>query len=71
MECLAVMDWDLGTSAPVKIELRDAPAVLVQSGKDGGLYLVDAERMGVLYDRRQLVSPAACRVRNAMAYGGA
>jgi len=53
-ECLAWMDYDLGANAPVKVELKNGRTVLVQAGKDGGAYLLDAERLGVQYDRLQI-----------------
>ncbi len=54
-ECLAWMDYDLGANSPVKVEVPDGPTVYVQPGKDGSAYLVDAEHMGLLYDRHTLV----------------
>ncbi len=54
-ECLAWMDYDLGGSAPVKIDLDDGHAVLVQPGKDGSVYLIDANHLGTQYDRLQIV----------------
>lgn len=54
-ECLARLDYDLGANAPVKIDSLDGLSVYVQPGKEGVLYLLDAEQMGVLYDRKQVV----------------
>lgn len=54
-ECLAWMDYDLGANAPVKITLNSGHSVLVQPGKDGGVYLIDAEHLGTQYDRLQIV----------------
>jgi hypothetical protein len=54
-ECLALHDYDLGANSPIRIELEGGPAVLVQPGKEGGLYLLDAEHLGTLYDRQQVV----------------
>ena len=53
-ECLAWMDYDLGANAPVKVELENGREVLVQAGKDGGAYLIDAEHLGIQYDRLQI-----------------
>ncbi|MDD5276092.1 MAG: PQQ-binding-like beta-propeller repeat protein [Methylovulum sp.] len=53
-ECLAWMDYDLGANAPVKIKLKDGRSVLVQAGKDGGAYLIDAAHLGTQYDRLQI-----------------
>ncbi|MDO9103884.1 MAG: hypothetical protein Q7U57_02865 [Methylovulum sp.] len=53
-ECLAWMDYDLGANAPIKINLKNGRAVLVQAGKDGGAYLIDAEQLGIQYDRLQI-----------------
>ena len=54
-ECLAWMDYDLGASAPVKVELDNGQSVLVQPSKDGGVYLIDAKHLGTQYDRLQTV----------------
>jgi hypothetical protein len=52
--CLAWMDYDLGANAPVKITLKEGQSVLVQPGKDGGVSLLDADHLGILYDRLQI-----------------
>ncbi len=54
-ECLAWMDYDLGGSSPVKVDMGNGHSVLVQPGKDGGVYLIDAEHLGTQYDRLQIV----------------
>jgi len=54
-ECLAWMDYDLGASAPVKVDMNNGHSVLVQPSKDGGVYLIDAEHLGTQYDRLQIV----------------
>lgn len=54
-ECLAWMDYDLGASAPVKVELKSGHSVLVQPGKEGAVYLIDAKHLGTQYDRLQIV----------------
>ena len=54
-ECLTWMDYDLGGSAPVKVDMDNGHSVLVQPGKDGGVYLIDAEHLGTQYDRLQIV----------------
>ncbi|UOA10893.1 PQQ-like beta-propeller repeat protein [Methylobacter sp. S3L5C] len=54
-ECLAWMDYDLGASAPVKVNMATGYSVLVQASKDGSVYLIDAEHLGTQYDRLQLV----------------
>ncbi len=53
-ECLAWMDYDLGASSPVKAELSSGHSVLVQPGKDGAVYLIDARHLGTQYDRLQI-----------------
>ncbi len=53
-ECLAWMDYDLGANSPIKITLKDGRSVLVQAGKDGGAYLLDANHLGIQYDRLQI-----------------
>jgi hypothetical protein len=54
-ECLAIQDYDLGASSPVKVDLPEGRSVYVQPGKEGGVYLIDAAHMGTLYDRAQVV----------------
>lgn len=54
-ECLARMDYDLGANAPVKAQLSNGQSVIVQAGKEGGVYLIDAEHLGKQYDRLQIV----------------
>ena len=53
-ECLAWMDYDLGASSPVKVELSNGQSVLVQPGKDGAVYLIDAKHLGTQYERLQI-----------------
>ena len=55
MECLARLDADLGANAPVKVSVPNGPRVYVQPGKEGAIYLLDAEHLGTLYDREQIV----------------
>jgi hypothetical protein len=55
LECLAWMDYDLGANAPVKIERGRQQSVVVQSGKEGAAYLLDADHLGTMYDRVQLI----------------
>ncbi|CAA9890440.1 conserved hypothetical protein [Candidatus Methylobacter favarea] len=54
-ECLAWMDYDLGGSAPVKVNMSNGRSVIVQAGKDGGVYLIDADHLGIQHDRLQIV----------------
>ncbi len=54
-ECVAWMDYDLGANAPVKIALNSQQSVVVQSGKEGAAYLLDADHLGTMFDRMQLV----------------
>ncbi|MBK8815268.1 MAG: hypothetical protein IPN42_07045 [Methylococcaceae bacterium] len=53
-ECLAWMDYDLGGSAPAKARLADGKSVLIQPGKDGAVYLIDADHLGTQFDRLQI-----------------
>jgi len=48
------MDYDLGANAPVKVRMEHGRSVLVQPGKDGGVYLIDADHLGLQYDRLQI-----------------
>jgi hypothetical protein len=54
-ECLAWMDYDLGSSAPVKVDMNNGHSVMVQPSKDGSVYLIDAKHLGTQYDRLQIV----------------
>ncbi|MCX7096405.1 MAG: hypothetical protein NTV43_00690 [Methylococcales bacterium] len=54
-ECLAWMDYDLGGSAPTKVNMANGLSVLVQPSKDGSVYLLDADHLGTQYDRLQIV----------------
>ncbi len=53
-ECLAWMDYDLGANAPVKAKLKNGRSVLIQPGKEGAVYLIDADHLGIQYDRLQI-----------------
>jgi hypothetical protein len=53
-ECWAHFDF-LGGSTPELVRMEDGRSVLVYPGKDGYLYLVDAEHLGTMYDRAQVV----------------
>ena len=53
-ECWARLDY-IGGSTPVHFELGSGTEVLAYPTKDGSVYLVDAEHMGTMYDREQLV----------------
>ena len=55
LECLARMDYDLGANAPVKIDLINQQSVVVQAGKEGAAYLLDADHLGTMHDRFQLI----------------
>lgn len=54
-ECLAWMDYDLGANSPVMVKMKSGHSVLVQPGKDGAVYLIDANHLGTQYDRLQIV----------------
>lgn len=55
LECYGALDADLGANMPVVFEVPGGPRVLVQPGKDGALYLVDAEHLGTMYQRMQVM----------------
>jgi hypothetical protein len=54
-ECWYKLDYP-GGSTPVRVDVPGGPAVLVYPNKDGHVFLVDAEHLGTLYDRKQVVS---------------
>jgi hypothetical protein len=56
LQCYAALDWDLGASSPAFVALPGGPRVILQPGKDGALYLFDADHLGKLYDRAQIMS---------------
>jgi len=53
-ECWQRLDY-IGGSTPVYIKLHSGTEVLAYPTKDGAVYLVDANHLGTLYDRAQLV----------------
>lgn len=52
-QCWELLDYG-GGSTPVQVELPSGP-VLLYPMKDGAVYVVDAEHMGTLHERHQLV----------------
>ncbi len=54
LECYGALDADLGANSPIEVEVPGGPRVFVQLGKDGAIYLIDAEHMGTLYHRLTL-----------------
>lgn len=54
-ECWAEADF-IGGSTPLLTEAPGGESVLVYPTKDGHVYLVDAEHLGTMYDREQLVA---------------
>ena len=54
-ECWAEADF-IGGSTPLLTEAPAGERVLVYPTKDGHAYLVDADNLGTMYDREQLVS---------------
>jgi hypothetical protein len=59
-ECWQALDY-IGGSTPALLEL-EGRELLVYPAKDGAVYLIDANHLGTLYDRRQLV--AVCGTRS-------
>lgn len=55
LECYGELDADLGANAPVIFTVPGGPRVVVQPGKDGALYLIDAEHLGRMYQRLQVM----------------
>lgn len=54
-ECYAALDWDLGANTPAPVQVPGGPRVLVLPAKDGGVYLLDADHLGTMYDRLEVV----------------
>ena len=54
-QCWAALDYDLGADAPAYAALPGGPNVIVQPGKDGAVYLIDADHLGTLYDRAPIM----------------
>ena len=53
-QCWEVMDY-VGGSTPVEVTTRGGVRAFAYPAKDGAVWLVDAEHMGILYDREQMV----------------
>lgn len=49
------MDYDLGANSPVIATLKDGSSLVIQPGKEGAVYLIDANHLGTQYDRLQIV----------------
>jgi len=54
MACLEFKDWDFGSTSPVRVE-AGGRAFYVTAGKAGDVFLLDADKLGVMYDRAQIV----------------
>jgi len=52
-ECWGALDYT-GGSTPIHVESANGLELVVSTGKDGGLYLIDADHLGTLYDRAQI-----------------
>ncbi len=61
-ECLAWLDYDLGGSSPIKVKLKNGQLVFVQPGKDGGVYLLDADHIGRQYDRLTIAETCGTKI---------
>jgi hypothetical protein len=60
MECMEFKDWDFGSSSPVRVNVAGR-GFYVAAGKAGDAYLIDAAKLGVLYDRRQVADPCGTK----------
>jgi hypothetical protein len=60
LQCYAALDWDLGANAPAEMRQGDKRLLLLP-GKDGALYLIDADHLGTLYDRLVIAAPCGTR----------
>jgi len=54
-ECWQELDY-IGGSTPAYVELASGKELLAYPTKDGALYLFDADHLGTMYDRKQLVA---------------
>jgi hypothetical protein len=54
LECYANLDYDLGANTPALADVG-GQRLWVLPGKDGAVYLFDAEHMGSLYDREVVI----------------
>jgi len=63
LQCLDFHDWDFGSNAPLRVTLPNDLAVYVTGGKAGDIFLLDAENLGLLYDRKQAVEPCGTEER--------
>lgn len=55
-ECWGKLDYDFGGGTAADVKLESGLELLAYAAKDGALYLFDADHLGTLYDRKQLVS---------------
>jgi len=55
LQCWEELDY-IGGSTPAYVELASGQGLLAYPAKDGALYLFDADHLGTMYDRKQLVS---------------
>jgi hypothetical protein len=55
LQCLNINDWDFGGNAPARVSLDDGHAVYVAAGKAGDVFLLDADTLGIIYDRKQVL----------------
>ena len=54
-QCWGRLDY-IGGSTPVRVDTPGGPPVLAYPTKDGHVYLVDAEHLGTMYDRDEVVA---------------
>jgi hypothetical protein len=55
-ECWGKLDYT-GGSTPILVELSSGAEVIVSTGKDGGVYLIDPDHLGLMHDRIQITAP--------------
>lgn len=52
LQCLDVNDWDFGGGSPLWFSL-EGQNLIITASKAGGVYLLDGDRMGLMYDAKQ------------------
>lgn len=54
LECLEVKDWDMGSTSPTEVTVSGR-SFYVTGGKSGDVFLLDARRLGILYDHQRAI----------------
>jgi hypothetical protein len=56
LECINEIDLDFASAAPALVRIPGRRDLIVTAGKAGDMYLLDADNLGTLYDRKQAIA---------------